>query len=65
MWIINKYGVAFNTDNVARFRNNSDGDLIADMCGLPDIITPTVVGKVAVEDILSNIASGTKIMEVR
>lgn len=65
MWIINKYNVAINTDNVARFRNISDGDLVADMSGLPDVVTSTIIGKVDVKDVLANIVSGTKIMEVR
>jgi hypothetical protein len=63
MWIINKYGVAVNTDNVARFRQ--DGDTVkADIAGLPQMVHIQIIGKTTVEEIIRNIISGTKIMEV-
>lgn len=64
MWIVNKYGVAIDTDKVARFRKNGD-TLLADMIGLPPTVHTTIIGTVALEDIIANIASGTKVMEVR
>lgn len=65
MWIVNKYGVAINTDHVARFREIMTGELVADLVGLPGIATPAVIGEVAVMDVIANIISGTKIMEVQ
>jgi hypothetical protein len=63
MWIINKYGVAINTDCVARFR--TDGQLVvADMIGLPSASAATVVGETTVEDIMNHIHLGIKFMEV-
>ena len=63
MWIVNKYGVAINTDCVARFR--TDGNLVvADMVGLPSASAATVIGETTVEDIMNFISSGTMIMEV-
>ena len=63
MWIVNKYGVAINTDCVARFR--TDGNLVvADMMGLPQIVTATVVGETTVEEIMRHISLGIKFMEV-
>lgn len=63
MWIMNKFNVAINTDHVARFR--MDGNLVvADMVGLPQVSSATVIGATTVEAIITNIISGTKIMEV-
>lgn len=63
MWIINKYGVAINTDCVARFR--MDGDfVVADMVGLPSASAATMIGETTVKDIMNFISSGTMIMEV-
>ena len=65
MWIVNKYGVAINTDCVARFRPNSDGEVIADLQGVTPITASATIGYTTVDAILKNIISGTKIMEVR
>lgn len=63
MWIVNKYGVAINTDRVARFR--TDGNMVvADMVGLPTASAATVIGETTVEDIMNFISAGTMIMEV-
>lgn len=65
MWIINKYGVAINTDCVARFRPDSDGDVVADLQGVAPVTASTMIGDTTVREILTNIISGTKIMEVK
>ena len=63
MWIKNKYGVAINTDCVARFR--TDGNLVvADMVGLPTASAATIIGETTVEDIMLNIVSGTIVVGV-
>lgn len=63
MWIVNKYGVAINTDCVARFRMDG-GLVVADMVGLPSASAATMIGETTVEDIMNFISSGTMIMEV-
>lgn len=65
MWIVNKYGVAVNTDHVARFSEDVDGDVVAETPGLPPALARTVIGHVDLSAIMANIASNTKIMEVR
>ena len=64
MWIKNKYGVAINTDSVARFRTNECGEVIADLQGIPQTTSATIIGATTVEEIIANIISGTKLMEV-
>lgn len=63
MWIKNKYGVAINTDYVARFRMEGN-NVMADMVGIPQITSTTVICNTSVNEIIQNIISGTKIMEV-
>jgi hypothetical protein len=61
MWIVCKSGTAINTEDVARFRY--DGNVVrADLMGLP--VSSEIVGETTITEILQNIISGTKIMEV-
>lgn len=64
MWIICKHGHAINTDKVARFRQK-DKLVIADMTAEPTMMGSHVIGETTVEEIIRNIISGAKIMEVR
>lgn len=65
MWIVNKYGVAINTDCVARFRPSGEGTIVADLVGMPPIIATQIIGGTTVDEIIRNIISGTPVLEVQ
>ena len=64
MWIINETGYAINTDYVVKFYQD-DFDVIATVVGQPLPTTEIAVGETTIDAIISNIISGTPVMEVR
>jgi len=60
MWILCNDGSAINTDWVARFRKRGT-EIVAD---LPGLTINHTVGKTTTTDIIRNIISNQKIMEV-
>lgn len=63
MWIICEDGSAINSDHIARLREDGYG-ISADTPGLP-VPSKHIGDNISVKDLVVNIASGTKIMEVR
>ena len=60
MWIVCKNGEVINSDMVARFRKNGN-EVVADM---PGVSVSTVIGNVDLLEIMHNITTGVKVMEV-
>ena len=63
MWIVNKYGAFINLDYSTCIFYNEESDRT--MCDLRNQERYHLCDGNYVEDIIRNIASGTKIMEVR
>ena len=64
MWILNKYGHAINTDMVARFLQDED-TVWAELAAVPATASMHLVGATTVAEIVRNMISGAKVMEVQ